>query len=230
MVQQILYQTCPVCRQAAVSWQPGQASYQCSACGLTIEEQKLLFIKRGKFSVTSFGPGDFSLAEAALKNVTLSAEELKLILGNVYTDSQLAQLAAGDVSVLRPVQTILAEIILEQLREACFLQIRGIRRGLGPALTGESTYQPQQPTPVADIEWQDKGNLFCTTNRLVMPSNTFTFIRLGRKIATVQAFTDGVGLQLKKEETATYFVGCYPHEAAVVAAYALGNLPVKQTS
>jgi hypothetical protein len=75
------------------------------------------------------------------------------------------------------------------------------------------------------MEWKDEGNLFCTDRRLVLPSNQFTFIRLDRKIATVQAFTDGLAVQRKEENFATYFVGCYAHEAALVVAYMLAKIP-----
>jgi hypothetical protein len=80
------------------------------------------------------------------------------------------------------------------------------------------------------LEWQDHGNLFGTDKHLVLPSDSFTFIRLDRKLGGVQAFNDGVAVQRTGEDFATYFVGCYPHEAALVAAFVLGKLPaLRQT-
>ena len=46
----------------------------------------------------------------------------------------------------------------------------------------------------------------------------------------VQAFIDGVAIQRKGEDFATYFVGCYAHEAALVAAYVMAKLPALQLS
>jgi hypothetical protein len=46
----------------------------------------------------------------------------------------------------------------------------------------------------------------------------------------VQAFTDGLAVQRQEEDYATYFVGCYPHEAALVAAYVMAKLPALQTA
>lgn len=188
----------------------------------------MILFKTGKFEVITLGQPDFFVAEQSLLGVPLTKDRLKIALNNVYTNKQLSALAMGDLTVLRPVQTVLAGIILEQLREECLAQIQGVRRAFGPPLTGDHQYQPQTEIPETDLDWQDEGNLFCTTNRLVMPSNKFTFIRLGRKIATVKAFRNGIGIQLKKDERATYFVGCYAHEAAVVTAYAMGKLPQKR--
>ena len=221
MSQQILYKICPLCQQQPVTQQG--AHYRCGQCGLTLKQQsKFLFLKGDKYEIITLGLGNFKLAQAGLQGIALSADELKVVLGNVYNDEQLSQVAKGDFKALRPV-SMLAQIILEQLREDCFLQVRGIKRGHRPVLQGESSYQPTQPVPTS-MEWKDKGNLFCTTNRLVMPSDHFTFIRLGRNVLIVQAFTNGIGVQQKKEEFATYFVGCYSHEAAAVAAYSMGKL------
>lgn len=180
---------------------------------------------RGKYQIDTLGDESYHLAEQALKGVPMSRDRLKISLSNVYSDETLAQLSAGNTESLRPVQTILAEIILEQLRETCFLEVRGIRRGHGPIIEGQHSYHPHENSPQNGIEWQDEGNLFATTNRLVMPSNKFTFIRLGRSISVVKAFNNGVGIQLKKNDYATYFVGCQAHEAAAFAAYAIGKLP-----
>jgi hypothetical protein len=195
-----------------------------------LQEKRLLgLFKKGRFAVTNLGEGDdYNLAEQGLdpQRVVLAPDPLKITLGNVYPDNQLAQIARGNVDLLRPVRTILAEIILEQLNEACFLQVTELRRGHGQPLSDEvASYQPSQPVPRSGLTWQDEGNLFCTTHRLVFPSNRFTFIRLDRKVVAVQAFSNGLAVQRKGEDFATYFVGCYPHEAALVAAYVMAKVP-----
>jgi hypothetical protein len=193
---------------------------------LTLKERSLLGLFRKRhFAVTDLGEGDYTLARQSLKNVTLPPDPLKIIIGNVYTDSQLAALALGSLDMLRPVRTVLAQVILEQLNEECYLQVNGLRRGHGKPLAEGGHYQPEQPAFREGMTWQDRGNLFCTTHRLVFPSDSFTFIRMDRKIVGVRAFIDGVAIQRKGEDYATYFVGCHPHEAALVAAYVVAKLP-----
>lgn len=225
MVQQTLYNECPLCTQSPVNLQ-GDGIYRCETCGLTLKEHSLLgLFKKGRFIITDFGLGEFTLAQEGLNNVALAPDPLKIVIGNIYEDEQLAEIAGGNIEIINPVRTILAQIILEQLNEECFINVSGLRRGHGKPLSEESWYRPTQKASQQGIEWQDEGNLFCTTHRLVLPSERFTFIRLDRKVTAVQAFTDGIAIQRKGEEFATYFIGCYPHEAALVAAYVMAKIP-----
>lgn len=229
MAQEILYKECPLCTQGAVVGTGSGATYRCTHCGLSLKERSLFgLFKKGHLTVADFGQGDYTLARQSLKDVALPPDPLKIIIGNVYTDTQLAALANGSMELLRPVRTVLAQVILEQLNEVCYLQVNGLRRGHGRALAEAGQYQPEQPAPREGMTWQDQGNLFCTNQRLVFPSASFTFIRMDRKLVGVQAFSDGVAVQRKGEEHATYFIGCYPHEAALVAAYILAKLPALQ--
>jgi len=226
VTRQTLYQMCPLCDQGTVVRQNSETVYRCDRCGLTIKEQTLFnFFKKGRLSVESFGDGDYLLARQGLMSQALAADPLKVAIGNVYTDEQLAAIAAGSFDILRPVRTVLAEIILEQLNEACFIQVTELRRGHGQPLTEVSSYLPTGPVPRQDLVWQDKGNLFCTTHRFVFPSDRFTFIRLDRKLVGVKAFSNGVAVQRKGEDYATYFVDCFAHEAALIAAYVLAKVP-----
>ncbi|MFN8454420.1 MAG: hypothetical protein U0401_07070 [Anaerolineae bacterium] len=225
MAQEILYKECPLCTQGTVIRQGG--GYRCNRCALSLKERSLLgLFKKGHVAVADFGPGDYTLARQSLAGVALSPEAMKIVLGNVYTDAQLAALAAGSPEALRPVRTVLAQVILEQLNEECNIQVNGLRRGQGAPLGEGGYYLPEKAVPKENMAWQDQGNLFCTNQRLVFPSNTFTFIRMDRKLVGIQAFSDGVAVQRKGEEHATYFVGCYPHEAALVAAYVMAKLPI----
>ncbi len=225
MSQETLYRECPVCAQAPVTLQ--NDVFSCENCGLTLKERAVLgLFNKGKYGVVTLGEGDFELASASMQEVALPPDPLKIVLGNIYTDAQLAEIAGGNIKAIRPVRTVLAQIILEQLREECFVNVTGLRRAFGPPLPETSHYLPQEKAPAQGLKWQDEGNLFCTTQRLVLPSNQFTFIRLGRKISAVQAFTNGVAIQQKNEEHATYFVGCYPHEAALVSAYVMAKVPL----
>lgn len=225
MTQEILFQECPLCNQSAVTYQESEGTYRCPHCGLTLKKRTLLgLFHKGRFTVTSLGQGEYDLAWSGLKKAVLLPDQLRVTLGNVYTDQQLAEIAGGAVELIRPVRTILAQIILEQLKETCYLQVNRLQRGQGAPLSS-SSFRPVQPVPRSGMGWQDQGNLFCTHQRLVFPSDSFTFIRLDRKLAAVQAFTNGVAVQRTGEDFATYFVGCQPHEAALVAAYVLGKLP-----
>lgn len=231
MAQETLYKECPLCTQGIVVGSGRGSPYRCTHCGLTLQQRSLLgLFKKGHYGVTDFGEGNYTLARQSLKGVALPPDALKITLGNVYTDAQLAAIAQGSLEIVRPVQTVLAQVILEQLNEVCHLQVNGLRRGHGKSLAEGGRYQPQQATPREGLTWQDQGNLFCTNQRLVFPSNSFTFIRMDRKLVGVQAFTDGVAVQRKGEDYAAYFVGCYAHEAALVAAYVLGKLPALQPS
>lgn len=220
-----LYKECPKCEQAPVTLQ-NDGTFSCQACGLTVQDRSILgLFRKGQYAAISLGKGSFTLAESALKEAALSPDDLKVAIANSYTEAQLAEIAAGNLDAIRPVKTVLAQIILEQLNEECFVNVKGVRRGHGPALTEESWYLPQQKVSRAGIEWQDEGNIFCTTHRVVLPSNTFTFIRLDRKVVAVQAYADALALQRRGEAFATYFVGCFAHEAALVAAYVMAKIP-----
>jgi hypothetical protein len=221
-----LYEECPLCNQSPVVLDNEGGVYRCGHCGLTLKERSLLgLFKKGHFGIVQLGEGDFSLAEPELKNIVLPPDRLKIVLGNTYTDRQLAAIAAGSLDAIRPVRTILAQIIFEQLKESCYLQINGLRRGYGQPLVEGGGYRPAQKVPRSGMEWQDQGNLFGTERHLVLPSNRFTFVRLDRKLVGVQAFVDGVAVQRKGEEFATYFVGCQPQEAALLAAFVMARLP-----
>ena len=118
MVQQTLFEECPLCNQGAVVWRDSDAVYRCEHCNLTLKERRLLgLFKKGHFSVSHLGEGDYTLAGQSLRRIALLPDSLKVMIGNVYTDQKLAKLAGGSLEVIRPVRTILAQIILEQLDE-----------------------------------------------------------------------------------------------------------------
>lgn len=224
MAEETLYKECPFCMQAPVVFASGV--YSCKECGLTLKEKSILgMFKKGRYGIEKLSEGTYSLVDGQLKNIVLRPDSLKVVIGNIYSDEALTKIAHGNVDVIAPVQTVLAQIILEQLNEVCYINVNDLRRGHGQALSGESSYWPSQKTPRQGMEWQDEGNLFCTNQRIVFPSDQFTFIRLDRKVVNVQAFMDGVAIQRRRESFATYFVGCYSHEAALVAAYVMAKVP-----
>lgn len=230
VTQEILYQECPLCVQTPVVLQ-SDGVYHCEQCGLTLKDRSILVLfRKGRFGIISLDrQADYTLVGEAFGNIVLPPDPLKVVIGNMYTDQQLAEIASGVIEVIRPVKTVLAQIILEQLGEECYINVNGLHRGHGPPLAGGGQYQPSQKTPRQETDWRDRGNLFCTSQRLVLPSDRFTFIRLDRKVTAVKAFTDGVAIQRKGEAFASYFVGCYSHEAALVAAYVMAKIPALRT-
>jgi hypothetical protein len=193
---------------------------------LQVKSQSVFgFFKKGQYGAAGLLADQYGLAAPGLRNISLAAAQLKITLGNVYPDAALARIAAGELEAIRPVQTVLAQIILEQLKETCYIQVPGLRLHTGPAITSPSSYIPNSPAPRQNLEWQSQGNLFGTARHLVLPSNTFTFIRFDRKLLAVRAFADGVAVQRHGEDHAAYFVGCYPHEAALIAAFVMGQTP-----
>jgi len=228
--QEILYEECPLCNEGSVV-AAEKGTYRCRQCGLTLKQRSLLgLLRKNRFGIDTLGQGDYSLAEQGLDKISLVPEQLKVVIGNIYNDQQLASIAVGSLELVRPVRTVLAEIILEQLKETCHIQVNGVRRAHGRPLPETGSYRPEQHIPRQELTWQDQGNLFVTSKHLVLPSDSFTFIRLDRKLAGVQAFLDGVAVQRKGEDFATYFIDCPPHEAALVAAFVIGKLPVFRKS
>jgi hypothetical protein len=163
-----------LCNQGTVEAVGGQL-YRCTHCGLSLKERSLLgLFKKGHYAVIGCGEGDFTLAQQSLAGVTLPLDLLKVVIGNIYTDPQLEAISQGSLQLIRPVRTMLAQVILEQLNEECFLQINNLRRGQGAPLAEGSYYLPEQPAPREGFyRWIGRAtqggrfcNLFC---RLLRP-------------------------------------------------------------
>ncbi|HHJ06464.1 MAG TPA: hypothetical protein ENK24_03080 [Anaerolineae bacterium] len=218
-----LLPVCPVCTQEALIWRG--KNYQCSHCGLTLKPKTFLgFKSKDKYIVQSIGQG-YNIARSGIVGQGISLTELENFGESVYTDQQLAAFAAGNFDELRQPSSTLTQILLEQLRETVYVQTRNMRRARGPALEAGGNYIPANPAPGGDLTWQDRGNLFLTNARLVFPSNSFTFIRMDRKLIGLKTFTNGFAIQRKGEDFAAYFIGCRAHQAALNGAYIMGRVP-----
>ncbi|MEM7030329.1 MAG: hypothetical protein AAF629_12235 [Chloroflexota bacterium] len=216
---------CPVCNEE--TWEANNKGFHCSHCQLNVEKKRSLLPfkeKTEKYVVRNIGP-NYQLARLSILNQTYLPNELTSLRENVYPDQVLAEIAEGNLENFNMPSSTLAQILLEQLRETCFLYLHKMRRGHGPVLGEKSCRYPQGKSPASEINWQDKGSLFLTDKRLVFPSNSFTFIRIGRRLTSIWAFEDGIAVQKKGETHATYFVGCQAHEAAIVTAYIFGKVP-----
>ncbi len=219
-----LFSTCPVCAEETALSHSGKM-FQCNHCGLTIKEKHKLFGKNHvEYVVQAIGEG-YDIARAGLVGNTFSPAEVQLFREQVYPDAVLAEFATGNFDRLNLPTSVLAQILLEQLRETVYLHVDHLRRAHGPALEPGGNRFPHGTVPQNAMDWQDEGNLFLTNVRIVFPSNTFTFIRMGRKMTGLKTFEDGVAVQLKGEDHATYFVGIKPHQAALVGAYIQGRVP-----
>jgi len=220
-----LFSTCPVC--AAQAGMENVAGYQCDHCGLSLKPQKHLWpfkAKEVKYLVQAIGQG-FDIVATGLIGQTFSAAEVKNFRESVYSDQVLAEFAEAKLDNLNMPASTLAQILLEQLRETCYIQINNLRRAHGPIISGQSSRIPTGKVPTVGLTWQDKGNLFLTNIRLVFPSNSFTFIRLDRKVTGLQTYENGLAVQRKGEAFATYFVGGRAHQTALTAAYIFGKIP-----
>ncbi len=223
-----LFSSCPVCRSETALSATGSV-YRCAHCGFTIKEKHKLFNKKHtQYVVQALGEG-YDIARAGLVGNAFSPAEVALFREQVYPDAVLAEFAAGNFDRLNLPGSMLAKILLEQLRETVYLHVDHLRRAHGPALEAGGDRFPQGKVPQNQMNWQDDGNLFLTNVRIVFPSNTFTFIRMGRKMVGLKTFEDGIAVQLKGEDHATYFVGCKPHQAALVGAYIQGRVPGLRT-
>jgi len=225
METEILLSPCPACSLGALVQR--DQDYQCDACGLRVKKKKKFLNLKSKpdqYIIQDIGD-DFSIARAGVLDQTCSLDELADFRETLYTDQQLAEFATGNLDALNMPSSTLAQILLEQLRETCYLQINDIRRAHGPVLAIGGDRFPQDNIPVGELTWQDEGNLFLTNIRLVFPSDTFTFIRMDRKLIAAKAYEDGLAIQRKGEAFATYFTGCQAHQSALVVAYILGKVP-----
>lgn len=217
-----LFSSCPVCDTTPLA--ADNEGFRCSHCGLTVKPKRKLFGRGGdKFTVTAIGE-DYDIARQSIVGQTFTRPELAAFHEHVYRDAILADFADGNFEKMNMPESVLAQILLEQLRETCFLHVDDLRRAHGPALEPGGNRFPSGKVPVAQLTWKDDGNLFLTNVRLVFPSHSFTFIRMGRKMVGMKTFENGVAIQLKGEDHATYFVGCAPHQAALMAAYIQGKV------
>ncbi len=223
MSSDTLLPICPVCTQQALVGRG--KNYRCDHCGLTLKLKTVLgFKSKDKYIVQSIGQG-YNIARSGIVGQVFPLVELKNFGENVYTDQQLAAFAKGNFDELQAPSNILTQILLEQLRETVYAQTRNMRRAHGPALEAGGNYIPQGLAPSDNLNWQDKGNLFLTNARLIFPSNSFTFIRMDRKLIGLKTFENGFAVQRKGEDFATYFIGCRAHQAALNGAYIMGRVP-----
>lgn len=223
MSEQDLSGPCPICGRGELI--PNGREFQCQLCGAVLQSQSVLnLLRKDTYKFVKLGD-DYQIAQAGLRGRLLSRADLAALHAHIYTDAELAAFAQGDLSGLREPEGTLASIIFEQLREQCVIQVNGLRRALGPPLDPGADYVPTAAVSRSGFRWQDRGNLFATEQRLVFPSDTFTFIRMDRKLVGVRAFHDALAIQRKTEEEATYFVGCTAYQAALLAAYVQGRLP-----
>jgi hypothetical protein len=179
--------------------------------------------KSDKYQVADVNPA-YGVAQASLVGEKFTLSEIQKFNESVYTDDTLAEIAAGDLDRITMPRSTLAQILLEQLRETCYLDVGRVKRADGPALEVGGNRFPDGKAPRKELEWQDEGNLFLTNVRLVLPSDTFTFVRLDRRVVGLKVYEDGLAIQERGNDKAMYFVGCRAHEAALVGAYIMGKI------
>ena len=217
-----LFSTCPVCDEATLS--SHDKTITCEQCGFSVKEKHKLFSKDTSYQVSALG-SDYNIAAKSIVGETFTLQDMRLFREHVYSDETLDKFAKGDYEALVKPSSTLASILLEQLRETCYMEVNGFKRALGPTLEVGANFIPQGIAPTTGMDWQDEGNLFLTNARLIFPSNTFTFLRMDRKLIGVRTYENGIALQRKGEDHAMYFVGCKAYQAALIGAYIQGKVP-----
>jgi hypothetical protein len=142
----------------------------------------------------------------------------------LYTDEDLAAIAAGDLARLRRPSSTLSQIMFPQSREMCYIQANSLARAEGPPLA-DGVHKTHGAADRRALRILDRGNLFVSDQRLIFPSDTPTTIRLDSKLSGVVAFRDALAVQRKGEEKATYFLGLEPWAVSLITAYLQGRLP-----
>ena len=223
MSSDTLASPCPICGSDTVDITA--KTYHCSQCGLRLKAKKSLLPFKAKemYQVEAIG-SDYGVTQTGLLKQSISPVDLKKLAESVYTDAQLSAFASGNYDDINMPSETVAQILLEQLRETCYIQINGIKRAFGPKLENGGNRFPTGATKNLALDWQDEGNLFLTNTRLVFPSNKFTFIRLDRRVTALQTFSDGIALQERGATHASYFIGCAAHQAALAGAYIMGKV------
>ncbi len=222
-----LLSSCPVCDQATLS--TTDKTIRCDQCGFSAKEKHKLFSKHIEYQVLALGD-DYDIAAKSIVGHTFGLKDLKLFREHIYTDADLVAFAAGDYEALVRPSSTLASILLEQLRETVYMEVNGFKRALGPAIESGGNRNPQGLAPTSGMDWKDEGNLFLTNARLIFPSNTFTFVRMDRKLIGLRSFENGIAIQRKGEDHAMYFVGCKAYQSALIAAYIQGKVPALRNS
>jgi len=223
MSSDALLSTCPVCTQAPLSW--NGENYRCNHCGLALKQKTFLGFKSKDQYVGQAIGDDYGIASLGIVGYVFTLAELENFGESVYSDQELAAFAEGNFDDLTMPSSILAQILLEQLHETCYLQVNSMRRAHGPTFEAGGNRIPEGAAPTGSLTWKDRGNLFLTEARIVFPSNSFTFIRMDRKFVGLKTFENGFAIQRKGQDHATYFVGCQAHQAALIGAYIQGRIP-----
>ncbi len=223
MSKDTLFSTCPVCAQEPLLW--NGESYRCGHCGITLKQKAFLGFKFKDQYVTQAIGDDYSVARLGIASYVFTRSELENFSESVYSDQELAVFAEGNFDNLTMPSSTLAQILLEQLHETCYIQVKAMRQAHGPVLDAGGNWIPEGVAPTGSLIWQDKGNLFLTDARIIFPGNTFTFIRMNRKLVGLKTFENGFAVQRKGQDYATYFVGCQTHQAALIGAYIQGRIP-----
>lgn len=221
MGREVLLAPCPICSQSALAGD--RFLYRCESCGTQVEQKRWLGVRpRDRFFFQAVGT-DYRNAEADLVARSFTRAQLTELAGSCYTDADLTAIATGDFSRLHLPSSTVAEIMFPQSHETCYVQVNGLVRADGPPLS-QGVDRVNGPADRGNLKILDRGNLFISNQRLIFPSDTHTTIRTDRKLIGVSTFTDGVAVQRKGEDTATYFLRIESRSASLVLAYLQGRL------
>lgn len=215
--------SCPVCGQTPFV-HTGK-NYRCENCGLGLTQQSILGFKlKDQYRVDGLGDA-YRLAAAGIVGRTFERAALANFGESVYTDATLEAIARGDFEAINLPASTVSQVLLEQMRETCFVQVSNLRRAHGPTLTPGGSRFPEGVASTVDLTIKGEGTLYLTDKRIIFTSSKFTYLRLDGKLTGLKTFENGVAVQRRDEDFATWFVGCGAHQAALIAAYIQGRVP-----
>jgi hypothetical protein len=219
--EEVLIDLCPICGQSPLQGDGRQ--YTCASCGTKVEQSRWLGMwPRNQFIFRAIG-ANYRNAEPDLIGRSFTQAQLAELTGTCYSDADLAAIAAGDLSRIRPPSSTVAQVLFAQSPETCYLLVNGLLRAQGPAIP-DGVNRVGGPVDRRLLRILDQGNLFISDQRLIFPSDSHTTIRVDRQLTGIRTFNDAFAVQRKGEENATYFLGCKSREAALILAYLQGRL------
>jgi hypothetical protein len=219
--EEVLVGPCPICGQSPLRGDGRQ--YTCASCGTKVEQSRWLGVwSRNRFFFRAIG-ANYRNAEPDLVGRSFTQAELAKLAGTCYSDADLAAIAAGDFSRIRPPSSTVAQVLFPQSLETCHLLVNGLLRAQGPAIP-DGVDRVHRPVDQRVLRTLDQGNLFISDQRLIFPSDSHTTIRVDRKLTGIRTFTNAFAVQRRGQEKATYFLGCKSREAALILAYLQGRL------
>ncbi len=108
MTEEVLIAPCPICGQSSLAGDG--LKYTCASCGTEVAQSRWLGVwSRNRFFFSTVG-ADYRNAEPDLAARPFSKSRLARLTNTCYADADLAAIAVGDLSRLRPPSSMLSRV------------------------------------------------------------------------------------------------------------------------